>query len=93
MSLGGRLVWIEPGVVWIRPDGVVVVVKEEPMTERKPSDHYLLGAQDRIAGRPRYRFQDPRLQVEYDRAYDGDAGEVLGVMIDAGEWPRHRDRE
>jgi len=55
---------------------------------RTPSDHYILGAQDRIAGRSRYKFQDPYLQAEYDRAYDGDPGEVVAALSERGEWPR-----
>lgn len=55
--------------------------------ERKRSDHYLLGARDRLAGRERYKFQDPYLQREYDRAYDGTGEDIVEALSSVGEWP------
>ena len=41
----------------------------------KRSDHYDLGFEHCIQGVQKYKFQDPYLQVEYDRGWD-DAAEA-----------------
>jgi hypothetical protein len=38
--------------------------------EKKRSDHYLLGYEHRAWGLPRYKFQDPALQEEYNKGFD-----------------------
>jgi hypothetical protein len=38
----------------------------------KRSDHYQLGQAHSMSGMPRYKFQDPFLQQEYDKGYNSD---------------------
>jgi hypothetical protein len=61
---------------------------------KKWSEHFLLGLAHRFGGLPRYAFQDPYLQRQYDAGYDASQEEALKAWEQTGGvWPKHRDAD
>jgi hypothetical protein len=54
-------------------------------------DHYAVGREHAAAGQPRYKFQDPNLQREYDAGYDSYNGYDMAADM-PGPLERERRR-
>jgi hypothetical protein len=55
------------------------------------SDHWHVGRQHAANGEPRYKFQDPHLQKEYDEGYNQWRDEYEEAMPDRKYNPQYND--
>lgn len=54
-------------------------------------DHIQLGREHAELGLPRHKFQDPYLQQQYDKGYDGDSGALKAMKKFVTDQQQKRD--